>query len=50
MTFPLTTAVAFGELDLSIQTVLGLLFLTISIFAAVAISSITLFKELTKDN
>ena len=49
MTFPRELAVAFGELEISKATVIGLILVTFFIFAAVAISSLTLFKGISGD-
>tara|TARA_Y100001968_G_scaffold333927_1_gene401205 strand:- start:73 stop:219 length:147 start_codon:yes stop_codon:yes gene_type:complete len=41
--------VAFGEIDLSLTTVIGLLLLTAFTFISVIISSLSLFKSTIKD-
>ncbi len=43
-------AIAFGELEISKSTVIGLIIVTIFIFSAVAISSLTLFKGITDND
>ena len=49
MTLPPEFAIAFGELEISKATVVGLILVTLFTFAAVAISSLTLFKGISED-
>ncbi len=50
MIYPLDLAMAFGELEISQGTVIALILVTLFIFSAVAISSLTLFRSITGDD